>query len=451
MTIDRVLSLTSETATEPVVVQQNDRESRTLRLYPVEHGGNPCPTEGRQARILFRKNGATSPAYEATVQPDGWIVLTIPEAVTANPGSGEMQLVLEQGGSLLHSFTLPFTVKASLSFVGEVESPADDPMAVNWKNLPGKPAAFPPSAHTHTPAQAGALAAGGTAVNAAKLGGKAPQHYLRPRNLLDNSWFADPVNQLEKNAYTGAGYTIDRWRQSNAFTTMTIDSGCIRYSASGGIAYPRQYVLFQPAMYGKWYTAAVCTTDGRIVTASALIDAAAVSNEVTLATGVIADGVSLRLTKSSDDRICVRIDILDGKSAALCWAALYEGSFTADTLPPFVPEKPATTLAACRMHFRRTKTENGGTIGTGMAISATQAWILIPRSPMRISKPTVTTSGTLLLHSGNAPAAAIAVAVDKISGNCIRLLVTASGLTPGSAVVAAAGDSGFVIDENANL
>ena len=32
------------------------------------------------------------------------------------------------------------------------------------------------------------------------------------RNLLDNGYFVDPINQRGKTAYTAAGYTIDRWR-----------------------------------------------------------------------------------------------------------------------------------------------------------------------------------------------------------------------------------------------
>ena len=34
-----------------------------------------------------------------------------------------------------------------------------------------------------------------SAANSEKLGGKSPEYYIQPRNLLDNSDFRNPVNQ----------------------------------------------------------------------------------------------------------------------------------------------------------------------------------------------------------------------------------------------------------------
>lgn len=272
-------------------------------------------------------------------------------------------------------------------------------------------------------------------------------------NLLDNSWFIEPVNQRGKSAYTGAGYTIDRWRQSNSYSTTEVGSGYVRFSASGGTAYPRQYVIFRDGMYGKWYTAAVCTVDGKIVTASVQISADAVEEETTLASATIASGVSLRITKATDSRISVRFDIGDGKSVSLRWAALYEGSYTKDTLPNYQYKGYAAELAECQRYFRRTNAESTyATIGMGMARSATVAWINVPRTRMRIGKPEVTVTGSLRLYAGSSSADSTAITVDKISDSFIRLSVTASGLTAGAAIVATTGDTNeFFIDENANL
>ena len=35
---------------------------------------------------------------------------------------------------------------------------------------------------------------------------------VRP-NLLDNWYFANPVNQRGQTSYTGTGYTVDRWER----------------------------------------------------------------------------------------------------------------------------------------------------------------------------------------------------------------------------------------------
>ena len=61
--------------------------------------------------------------------------------------------------------------------------------------------------------------------DAAKLGGKAPEYYLQPRNLLDNSDFRNPVNQKGQTSYTEVGYTIDRWYKEN-FSVLTVNDAC---------------------------------------------------------------------------------------------------------------------------------------------------------------------------------------------------------------------------------
>ena len=116
MLIDRVISLSTAAGVEPVAVQQHDRESRTVRFFVYESSGVPLDITGKTARIFFRKNGATSKAYEADVAADGWISLTVPDAVTAIPGNGEMQLAIVDGSFILHSFTIPFAVKG-ISFL----------------------------------------------------------------------------------------------------------------------------------------------------------------------------------------------------------------------------------------------------------------------------------------------------------------------------------------------
>lgn len=293
----------------------------------------------------------------------------------------------------------------------------------------------------------------GFADDAAKFGGKDPQYYLSPKNLLGNGWLANPVNQKRETSYTGAGYTIDRWRQSNSYATTAVGDGFVRFSASGGIAYPRQIMIFSAEMYDKTYTAALCTADGKIVTASSFVSSTPVETETTLASGYVSNGVYLRLTQSPNDRVSFRIDISDGNSIDLIWAAVYEGSYNAANIPPFAEPDYYDELANCRWYFRRIWAETTyATIGVGVAISSTQAWINIPRQSMRITNPTVTLNGLPRLTYGTGAVDCTAATVDKISDCFIRLVVTASGLTAGNAVVATSGaNAGFYIDENANI
>lgn len=327
MTIDRVISLSSTAGVEPVVVQQNDRESRTVRFLVYESSGVPLDMQGKTARIFFRKNGATSKAYDAAVAADGWISLTVPQEVTVYPGNGEMQLALVYGSSILHSFTIPFSVKGSLSFMGETETPEDDPMRIAWDTLPGKPDTFPPSAHTHTPAQAGALPAGGTAVNAAKLNGQKPGYYRHAHNYLFNSDLLHPVNCRGKQSYTGSAFSADCWRAYHADTVHTLTVNGLAVSGNP----TNLYQMLDETEFDstKPCTAAVCDGSGNISVWSGIP------------------------SETSSTPVCVFLN--NGKPTfratgekTWVWAAVYPGEYTADTLPAYVPAGYVQEQTACQ-------------------------------------------------------------------------------------------------------
>lgn len=273
-------------------------------------------------------------------------------------------------------------------------------------------------------------------------------------NLLDNSDFTQPINQRGKTNYNGQGYAIDRWFLANANSSLTVGNKYILLKASGGAARVRQYIMPNAGMYGKSYTAAVCTNGGFVTAVSGVLTEGAVTSETTFASATVADGVTLRLTKLESGLISIRIDITDGNSTAFRWAALYEGSYTKDNLPPYQYKGYAAELLECQRYFRRTRAESTyATIGVGMARTATNAWINVPRSSrMRLGKPTVTVTGSLRLYAGASAVESTAITVDKISDSFIRLNVTASGLSVGAAIVATTGDTNeFHIDEDANL
>lgn len=189
------------------------------------------------------------------------------------------------------------------------------------------------------------------AADSAMLGGKAPEYYLPPRNLLDNSDFTHPVNQRGKTSYNAVGYTIDRWRVSNQYAIVNVGSGYVEFKASGGTAIPRQIISTHADMFGKTYTAAVCTGDGIVRTVSGTLTAEATGTETTFASGTIFTGVTLRLVKSPDlSTISFRIDLSDGRALALKWAAVYEGSYTEETLPRYSGREDE--WSACMRYFQ---------------------------------------------------------------------------------------------------
>ena len=178
----------------------------------------------------------------------------------------------------------------------------------------------------------GGVAAGSYALktdvapDSALLGGKTPAYYLQPRNLLDNSDFRNPVNQRGASSYSGSVYSIDRWKLWTTATTLTINDGYITNAE-------REMVqLLESVDTTKTYTLAGCTSDGVIHILQGKFDG---NNYV---------DAYLRFVGDSSV-YCVGL-----KPNSWVWAALYEGSYTADTLPPYVPKE--NEIISCREYYR---------------------------------------------------------------------------------------------------
>lgn len=166
------------------------------------------------------------------------------------------------------------------------------------------------------------------AADAQSLGGKAPEYYLQPRNLLDNSDFRSPVNQRGASSYSGNFVrSIDRWLAAegpSGSVSVKIEDGGITFTTSGGGA----VYLIQRFEKGyldlsKQHTIVAYMADGT-VSFSGYID----TSEETM------DSVNVTFPSGSKIK-CV---------------ALYEGSYTADTLPPYVPKE--NEIISCREYYR---------------------------------------------------------------------------------------------------
>lgn len=449
MLIDRVISLSTAAGVEPVAVQQHDRESRTVRFFVYESSGVPLDVQGKTARFFFRKNGATSKAYEADVAADGWISLTVPDAVTAIPGNGEMQLAIVDGSFILHSFTIPFAVMGSLSFSGETESPEDDPMRIAWDTLPGKPDTFPPSGHTHTPEQAGALPANGTAADAAKLGGKLPNAYTQAWDPVENGYFCRGINQRGKATTTAWGYCIDRWHSRITGITYGLsDEGLSLASDQTSNAYLYQKLnLTEAEWLGQTFTVALCDGSGNIACGSVMLPTAKPATWTTLLSPVYAGKAYAGLLHTGSD-LCVSCGLSGGGSAVIRWVAVYKGEYTKDTLPRYIPKPDVVTLAQCHREYYRFQGE-GQTVATGLMVSANKALFAIPLpQPMRVT-PTVTAIGSFRVRVGNADYAAPASwqAVFVQPNVCLLEVTTAASHAVGTgAALYFDSASGFAFD-----
>lgn len=212
-------------------------------------------------------------------------------------------------------------------------------------------------------------------------------------NLLDNSWFVNPINQRGQTSYSGAVYTIDRWRLTNEYSSVTIDDDGVTFSASGGWCYPQQFIPANNAMIGKTYTAAVCLKDGTVYTfGNGVLTTLSPSGNTLIGTRVALDnGVQLAIYMRTDGRLMFQPHIPDGESLGLKWAALYEGDYTAETLPPYVYKGYAVELAECQRYFQRLNASKSAWRFYNAAIRSTSVVTLpaIPISPMRANSPAV--------------------------------------------------------------
>ena len=175
-----------------------------------------------------------------------------------------------------------------------------------------------------------------------------------PRNLLDNSDFTNPVNQRGKTSYSNPGYSIDRWKITNNYSSMTVDDDGVTFSANGGMCYPQQLIVANANMVGKTFTAAICLKDGSVTVTSGVLTALSpasntlIGNRAAITNG---NGAELAMYARTDGNLMIQPHIPDGVSLGLRWAALYEGEYTAETLPEYHPKGYGAELAECQRYY----------------------------------------------------------------------------------------------------
>jgi hypothetical protein len=152
-----------------------------------------------------------------------------------------------------------------------------------------------------------------------------------PVNLLDNSDFRNPVNQRGNTAKVGKGvYTIDRWLidspNGKGYWDLKPNTG------SGLNVNGEEWMVFVQRVAGldrtKQYTIAFKDGNGNIY----------INNSADI--------------QWHDNYAEARI-ILNAGTRTIVWAALYEGEYTAETLPEYHPKGYAHELAECKRYFEK--------------------------------------------------------------------------------------------------
>lgn len=257
-------------------------------------------------------------------------------------------------------------------------------------------------------ADVSALGEDAQAKDSAKLAGKAPEHYIQPYNLLDNSDFVHPIAQAGVNGAHGAtGYAVDRWMRTNGATVSQVANGLKivsdKTSWTAGIQQRIEAKRFADVMTfavrGVFPSACrvfvfVFIGSGTVKFAEAYFQGDATERTL-VAKLTKPDG----LTGDEVVNVYISPDTgSTGTAAVVRWAALYEGEYTAETLPPYVPKGYAAELAECLRYYRKIKSNNetfSGYAANGVA------YAFIPLQTMRIA-PTVTGGGKFYYMLGSA-------------------------------------------------
>ena len=237
---------------------------------------------------------------------------------------------------------------------------------------------------TLTASAVGALPSGGTAADASLLGGKAPAYYLQPPNLLDNSDFSNPVAQAGLNGTHGSTvYAVDRWIVNGC--TAEQSPGCLKLTTSRAYAHIWQKVT---GVAGKTLTCAA-KFSGAGVGAIRVYDESITTMYAEVKNISVVGCVAFTMPDDVDTIAVLLYPNQENVSSGLIyWAALYEGTYTADTLPPYVPKGYAAELAECRRYYKVIDVN----VAPWMSESTTLRRYYVGYEPMRTT-PTVDVSG----------------------------------------------------------
>ena len=212
------------------------------------------------------------------------------------------------------------------------------------------------------------------------------------RNLLDNSDFRNPVNQREQTSYSGNVYSIDRWElgfwssDGSGKANLSVESDGIRlFGGTSSASIPNSCDITQKLdaseMLGKIYTIAVSVTSlsgagrGRILVGydNTFVSKDNIKIGINILTFAMPSSASTFFVEIGNEASESGVGAID---ALIEWAALYEGYYTAETLPEYKPKGYGAELAECQRYYQIRSANN---------IAAVDM-----RPTMRLSIPTIT-------------------------------------------------------------
>ena len=254
----------------------------------------------------------------------------------------------------------------------------------------------------------------------------AKYNFGQPYNLLDNSDFAHPINQRgETSKQASWVYWIDRWLSDTEKTAAQLTASGIHLPATAEKNLRiLQRVPLERIKKGQSYTIAAYDASGNVLCVSGVFDGEQL-------TGDASSGGKYWLSLNKGDNLTYWYCILDAYAdITVKCTALYEGEYTAETLPPYVPKGYAAELAECLRYYRRITATNetfAGYCANGVS------YCMIPLQTMRI-KPSLVPSGKFYYTLGNKQGTTTATATAhsaNVNRAIIKCAITETGILTG--------------------
>lgn len=267
----------------------------------------------------------------------------------------------------------------------------------------------------------------------------AKYNFGQPYNLLDNSDFVHPVAQAGVNGAHGAtGYAVDRWMLTSGATVSQAADGLKivsdKTSWTAGIQQRIEAKRFADVMTFavRGVFPVACRLFVYIGSGTTNFGTAYFQGDAAERTLV------LKLTKpdglTGDEVVNVYISPdtgSTGTAAVVRWAVLYEGEYTAETLPPYVPKGYAAELAECLRYYRRITANNETFVGY---CASGVSYCVIPLQTMRVN-PSVVASGKFYYTLGNKQGTTTATATAHTANAnrvVIKCAIAETGVLTGS-------------------
>jgi len=254
-------------------------------------------------------------------------------------------------------------------------------------------------------------------------------------NLLVNSDFKNPVNQRGETSYSGTKYMIDCWRGSSA--DLVVNDGSI--SISRGERDYAIFVQFIPfVQLGKAYTLAAENAAGEKI----LLVFTPEENMSNKAQGFSTAGHTIiaRYSTSSSMFYIGASSTVDAP-LDLVWMALYEGSYTLDTLPDYVPKE--NELSKCKEYAVKTRGH-----GWGYTVNSTTLRLNIPVPTTLRVTPSIPAGLTFTVIVDGSAKTVTEYSVNAMDNGVVRLTLTGTGFPSARTAIVGYANKDFVFSSD---